>query len=564
MKSLKQLMFSATLALTMSALGTAQVQQTCTTTGAWTTCTLINTVGGTHYAWSIASPLLLTDGRVMVQFVGEFEGLAHQFQDWYALTPDDTNSYVNGSWTELASLYSLESGHPPVDYAPAAFASAVLADGKVIIEGGEDNNGQRVETASGALYDPAQNLWTFVSPPSGWSTIGDAPSTVLPNKSYLLGNACSNQTALFTESAGWISSGQEEAWGAEAGYNLLPSGNVLTIDTCQYGNGCQNNQTPYNSELYTTSLGTWSSAGSTTLPLSTFGGNSCLLNGPVFGEMGPAILRPDGTVFATGGDVPNTAIYYTTSFSGMPPCGTAPCWSAGPTLPSVSVPSCSDPGPYPLQAADLPAALLVNGTVLFAAAALVPQNCQSPVYLFEWNGSSLTQLANTPGISYQPEMLVLPTGQILVTSVSWGSSNVYFIYTPGVSAYGGIAPVISSVPSPLTLGSTSNLIQGSKFNGYSQGSEFGDDFQNATNYPLVQITDSNNHVFYAKTHDHSTMAVSSPAPAFTRFDVPSATSGIATGPATLVVIANGIPSIPVQVTLTAGTEDENKRHSLRR
>jgi hypothetical protein len=38
---------------------------------------------------AIDNPLLLTDGRVMVQYVGTNPG-NHQFQDWYALTPDNT------------------------------------------------------------------------------------------------------------------------------------------------------------------------------------------------------------------------------------------------------------------------------------------------------------------------------------------------------------------------------------------------------------------------------------------------------------------------------------------
>ena len=38
-------------------------------------------------------PLLLTDGTVMVQKVGA--------RPWWKLTPDNTGSYVNGTWTRL-------------------------------------------------------------------------------------------------------------------------------------------------------------------------------------------------------------------------------------------------------------------------------------------------------------------------------------------------------------------------------------------------------------------------------------------------------------------------------
>jgi hypothetical protein len=71
--------------------------------------------------------LLLTDGTVMVHHEDPNDG----FIDWWKLTPDVNGSYVNGTWLQLASL--------PSDYGPLFFASAVLADGKVIIEGGEQN-----------------------------------------------------------------------------------------------------------------------------------------------------------------------------------------------------------------------------------------------------------------------------------------------------------------------------------------------------------------------------------------------------------------------------------------
>ena len=80
------------------------------------------------------TPLLLTDGTVMV----------HQYSSnkWWRLTPDVTGSYVNGTWSALASMSS--------SYAPLYFASAVLADGNVIVEGGEYNNLSDVETNLGA------------------------------------------------------------------------------------------------------------------------------------------------------------------------------------------------------------------------------------------------------------------------------------------------------------------------------------------------------------------------------------------------------------------------------
>jgi hypothetical protein len=81
----------------------------------------------------------------------------------------------------------------------------------------------------------------------------------------------------------------------------------------------------------------------------------------------------------------------------------------------------------------------------------------------------------------------------------------------------------------------------------SQACAFGDELQCATNYPLVRITNRRTgHVFYSRTHDHSSMAVASNAVVSTHFDVPAVQEP---GPSELVVVANGIPSAPVSVTV---------------
>jgi hypothetical protein len=99
----------------------------------------------------------------------------------------------------------------------------------------------------------------------------------------------------------------------------------------------------------------------------------------------------------------------------------------------------------------------------------------------------------------------------------------------------------------VTRGSTYK-ISGTQFNGLSQGAMYNDDFQDATNYPLVRLTNqATGHVFYARTHNHSSMGVATGSRVVsTRFDVPAAAE---TGTTTLEVVANGIPSTPVTVTV---------------
>jgi hypothetical protein len=77
---------------------------------------------------------------------------------------------------------------------------------------------------------------------------------------------------------------------------------------------------------------------------------------------------------------------------------------------------------------------------------------------------------------------------------------------------------------------------------------YGDDAESATNYPLVRIkNNATGHVFYAKTHNHSTMAVATGSTSVSSdFDVAGATES---GASTLAVVANGIPSSATSVTV---------------
>jgi hypothetical protein len=95
---------------------------------------------------------------------------------------------------------------------------------------------------------------------------------------------------------------------------------------------------------------------------------------------------------------------------------------------------------------------------------------------------------------------------------------------------------------------TTYRLEGTQLNGLSQAVAYGDDYQGATNYPLVRITsDATGHVFYGRTHDHSTMGVATGAtPVSTLFEAPGEAE---VGASALVVVANGVPSAPVAVTI---------------
>jgi hypothetical protein len=243
-------------------------------------------------------------------------------------------------------------------------------------------------------------------------------------------------------------------------------------------------------------------------------------------EVGPMVLRPDGTVFATGasgapGVNGHTAIYDTKTKT----------WTVGPNFPEG------------LDVADGPAALLPDGKVLVQTSLGV---FGSGSKFFVWDGSTLTNVTwgntDAPNIpSYIGNMLVLPTGEIL-----WTDFGDVWVYQGGGTPNPEWAPQISSLPSDISRGK-SYVVSGFNFNGFSQGAAYGDDSQAATNYPLVRFTNrETGKVYYARTHDHSTMAIAYTGSASTTFDVPGKAE---TGLSDLQVVANGIASLPVTVNV---------------
>ena len=67
-------------------------------------------------SFNASTALLLTDGTVLVQQI--------QAGAWWRLTPDNTGSYVNGTWTSIASMPSTRLGPSAVRRNPIGCTEA--------------------------------------------------------------------------------------------------------------------------------------------------------------------------------------------------------------------------------------------------------------------------------------------------------------------------------------------------------------------------------------------------------------------------------------------------------
>jgi hypothetical protein len=473
------------------------------TSGTWTP--VANTP-----AFAGSNPLLLPDGTVMLQASGT--------AGWWKLTPDNTGSYINGTFTQLASTGT---------YAPTYYAEAVLPDGRVIVEGGEYLSGSEVDTTQGKIYNPATNTWATMTPPAGWGMIGDASGVVLPSGTFLLSSCCDPggpQALLNPTTLTWTSTGTGKAdFNDEEGWTLLPDGKLLTVDA-------NNTAKPLNWETYDPSTGAWTSDGNIPVSLVDAGSH----------EIGPAILRPDGTVLATGATGHN-AVFDSSTMT----------WTAAPDFPGGN------------DIADGPGALLPDGNVLVAVS---PGIFQTGTTFYEWDGTAFTAVAAPSGAasvsSYTVNFLVLPTGQILETD----QIGDIELYTPAGSPDPSWSPVITAIPvevsasnpnPPATPANAVPLVTlhrgrtyqvwADRLNGLSQGAYYGDDTQAATNFPIVRITSATTgHVAFARSHHNSTYAIGPSVSGTTKFDVPAT---LETGTATMSLVTNGIasPAITVEI-----------------
>lgn len=469
--------------------------------------------------------VLLTDGTVLIADHGSDQTGT---PNWWILKPDAKGNYATGTWTQTGSMQQ--------GYAPDNKGGGLIADGRVVVVGG-DRNGANVwvGTNQGSIYDPRSKTWSVLNPPNDgkgqFASIADAPSLVLPNGQFMFGpsgngdhgSANQKQVAILDANSLTWTVGGTGRLGAnpEAGFTLLPSGKVLTIST--------NVPSSSDTELFDPASLTWASAGKTPSSLV----DPATAKGGAIGEIGPSILMPSGKVFAEG-STKSTAVYDVQSGQ----------WSAGPDMPVI------DGLQY--VAADGPSTILPNGNVLFAASPVgdgVP-----PTHFFTFDGVKITQIADAPSstsVSRVPAFsgffMPLPNGQILFNN-RMGSTGLA-LYNPGARADSSWLPKVTDAPTQLNVGTTYN-VSGKQLSGLTAGAAFGDDWGTTSNYSIIQITNiATGKVTYAPSKQIGTYSVAPNFDSTTSFTVsPDAVNG----PSTLRVISGLFASDPVSVTIANG------------
>jgi hypothetical protein len=473
---------------------------------AWTWIYYVFCIGGNGGA-----AFLLTDGSILMNESASGYGTRR----WWKLAPDSSGNYAGGTWIRVRDSLNGRK----------YFASAVMADGRLAVCGGEysDSSGSNTqdETNLCEIYDPVADTWTpLPSPPL--TQVGDAPCSILPDGRFLIGDI--NSTTTFTldpAATAWTTTAAKESIPSEESWALVADGTVVTVEALN---------APF-AETYNISSNKWTR---TVAPLSAN------IVETASSEIGPAILLTDGRVFFVGAAGGVTAIY-------TPGALPSP-WSAGPAIPGVSRRG-------PAQGAkDGPAALEPGGKVLFPVAPVdgTKGNYLSPCTFFEFDGTNLATVGNPPNSNcptYVGRLLVLPSGDIFWTREDDTAMYLFQSTDPPNNAW---RPVITSSLSTVSPGATIT-VSGTQFNGLSQAVGYGDDYTAATNYPIVRIRNSKTgQIRYCRTANHRIGATPSMgvatgvATVSTQVTIPA---GIEPGESQLFVVANGIPSNPVNVVV---------------
>ncbi len=211
---------------------------------------------------------------------------------------------------------------------------------------------------------------------------------------------------------------------------------------------------------------------------------------------------------------------------------------------------------------DAPGCMMANGDILLCLSPLGGIGAgggytfPNPSFIYEFDPTTgiYTNVTPAGGISDDSDflfMIALPSGQVLLDNEA-GPGGIQ-IYTPAGLPNNAWRPVITNINYD---SGTTYTLTGTQLNGISEGGSFGDEATMATNYPIVQLTDGSGNVTYATTSNWSSVGLDTgPAQESVQFTLP--TGKTLADYASVIVTANGIPSIPSNPPLMLNNTDEN-------
>ena len=475
-------------------------------------------VVGTNRPPSGVGPLvLLSNGKILA---------SAQTQDriitWWLLSPNENGDYLNGTWSQAAQ--------PPASFNPGGFNAMTLHSGNLLVTAGEANYDATIKKSGSFnqvfIYNVKENTWIQKASPvvSGLEKpfeLSSNPTAELADGRVIgTTNLYQPPTMVYDEvNDSWTQAGNCCS-NSESGFTLMQNDKVLHIDTTW--------NKPSKTQSFDPISGLWLESGYTTQPLSV-------------SEIGPAISLMSGKVFATGA----------TQFTGLyDPKNNS--WETGPTFPKLK-------NGWIMGAADGELAVLPSGNVLINGGGFIFY--ESPLYmsymppakyyLYNVKENSLTQIIDdplaagtttwAPGIS----MVVLPNGQILVSH-----ANKIAAYRDSGEPDNSWRPIVDSISTTSVTVGEKYSISGRQVSGLTQGTHFGDELQNPTNFPVIRVVnDKTGHVFYGLTSNISSTSIAPMVKASFDFTLGRA---IENGNSKLYVIANGIPSAPQKIVITGG------------
>jgi hypothetical protein len=489
----------------------------------------------------------MPDGRIFVN------GYGGQTPHWYALSPDSSGNYINGTIAPIASM-SKARLFPGL---------VVLPSDQMMVMGGEYINGAQDTDPTGEIYTMSTNTWapTTIYPTGHF---GDDTLQLLPNGNVLgtsifdgqifSYNVASNSWSPLATKIGNDAS-DEESMIKLPPSATLPQGGILAYSIftspSTTGSGPQSL-----AQLYNIATNQWISTGNVPIALSA----SSVPGDNNFYEIGPGLLLPsNGKVFQMGG-VPtysggvattggHTAIYDPASNT----------WTQGPDIPVVGY--ANDDGP---------SAVLPDGNVIFTAD---KPFSTGPVKLFEYNPTTNTIIDLSPqlpitllnefsdfnqgsGIAgYLLRMTLAPNGHLLLATTFQygnGAGGDIWDYSETGSINPAWRPRVFGMSFTGAAGSGQFTLTGQQLNGLDEGTLFGDDIQNATNFPIVRLVSiTTGQSYYARTSNWTQpgeVATGSTIGS-TVFTLPTALN--TAGNYILTVIANGIASFPMTLNISA-------------